>query len=356
MKRCVLMVLILALAAGALAGCGAPRQKTPVVVFCAGSLMIPFDALEKAFEAKYPNADVQIEAHGSIQVIRHVTDIGEKIDVVATADHLLLPALMYAKQDPETGKPYADWYIRFASNRMVLAYGPKSRYAAELNADNWYEILRRPDVKVGLADPRFDAAGYRQLMIYQLAETLYGKKTYFADMLMGRFTASINIAEENGVQVIRVPEVLETRPNSTLVMRGASVQLIPLLESGDIDYIFEYESVVQQHKLAYLSLPEALNLGAPAQSERYRQVAIRLDFQRFASVKPEFRGDVIGYGITIPSNAPHPDLATQFVAFLLGPEGRRVMAENNHPLLEPAVADSYARLPAALKKLSVAAP
>jgi molybdate/tungstate transport system substrate-binding protein len=356
MKRHLLSLLIALLVITPLAGCAAPREKTPLVVFIAGSLMIPFDALEKAFEAKYPQIDVQMEAHGSIQVIRHVTDIGEKIDVVASADHSLLPTLMYAKQDPDTGKPYASWYIRFASNRMALAYGPKSRYAGELNADNWYEILRRPGVKIGLSDPRFDAAGYRQLMIYQLVEMLYGKKTYFADMLMGRFTQPITVNEENGVQVIRVPEVLETRPNSTLVMRGASVQLIPLLESGDVDYIFEYESVVRQHKLAYISLPDELNLGAPAQVERYRQVSIKLDFQRFASVKPEFRGDVIGYGIAIPSNAPHPDAAAQFVAFLLGPDGRRVMSENDHTLLQQAVADNYANVPAALKKLCVAAP
>ncbi len=53
------------------------NQKTPLVVFAAGSLIIPFGDLEKAFESKYPNIDVQAQYHGSIQVIRHATDLHE---------------------------------------------------------------------------------------------------------------------------------------------------------------------------------------------------------------------------------------------------------------------------------------
>ncbi len=48
---------------------------------------MPFDALEKAYEAEHPNIDIQTEGHGSIQVIRHVTEIHELIDVVVTADY-----------------------------------------------------------------------------------------------------------------------------------------------------------------------------------------------------------------------------------------------------------------------------
>ena len=127
------------------AGCADPSagssDKTPVVVFAAGSLIIPFADLEKAFEAKYPNIDVQAQYHGSIQVIRHATELHEPIDVVATADASLLPMLMYATNDPDTGLPYSDWYIRFASNRLAIAYQTESQYASEINIDNWHEFL-----------------------------------------------------------------------------------------------------------------------------------------------------------------------------------------------------------------------
>ena len=45
-------------------------QKTPLVVFAAGSLIIPFHELEIAFEKQYPEIDVLAEYHGSIQVMR----------------------------------------------------------------------------------------------------------------------------------------------------------------------------------------------------------------------------------------------------------------------------------------------
>ena len=43
-------------------------------------------------------------------------------------------------------------------------------------------------MRFGLADPRFDAAGYRALMVLQLAEREYDDPYLFEDMLMGRFT------------------------------------------------------------------------------------------------------------------------------------------------------------------------
>jgi molybdate/tungstate transport system substrate-binding protein len=131
------------------------------------------------------------------------------------------------------------------------------------------------------------------------------------------------------------------------------MQLIALLESGDLDYAFEYESVIAQHKLGLVKLPDAVNLGSEQYAKQYGQVQVRLDFQRFASVKPEFNGEVIGYGLTIPSNAPHPQQAEEFVAFLLGPKGRAVMQANQHPLITPPQADHIDALPQGLKSLCV---
>jgi molybdate/tungstate transport system substrate-binding protein len=129
--------------------------------------------------------------------------------------------------------------------------------------------------------------------------------------------------------------------------------LIALLESGDLDYAFEYESVIRQHGLEMLSLPETVNMGEPKFESAYEAVQVDLDFQRFATVKPQFRGERIGYGITVPSNAPHPDEAALFIAFLLGPEGRAIMAADHHPLFDPCPADGYAKMPESLQALCV---
>jgi molybdate/tungstate transport system substrate-binding protein len=344
----ILLVIVICLVT-CITGCSRIRaienSKTPVVVFAAGSLIIPFTDLEKAFESKYPNIDVQAQYHGSIQVIRHATELHEPIDVVATADASLLPMLMYATNDPDTGKPYADWYIEFGTNHLAVAYQKDSKYSSEITGDNWYEILSRPDVRVGLADPRFDAVGYRGLMVYALANDYYDQPTIFTDMFKGQFTFPLGIFTENGLTTVTVPEILETKSGSHIVLRGASIELIALLESGDLDYAYEYESVIQQHNLGMIRLPDALNLGEDAYQDFYSTVQVDEDFQRFASVKPVFRGERIGYGITIPSNAAHSDEAALFIAFLLGPEGRAVMQKDSQPMFDPAIGEDYQNIP-----------
>jgi molybdate/tungstate transport system substrate-binding protein len=354
-KLVLIVGLVFALVASA-GGCASSGKKTPLKVLFAGSLIIPFDALETAFEAEHPNIDVQMEGHGSIQVMRHVTEIHDQVDVAATADYALIPLLMYANQVPETGRPYAEWSIEFATNELALSYTPASRYANEINATNWHEVLRRPDVTLGLADPRFDAAGYRALMVLKMAERALDEPTYFVDLLLGRFKPPITTDEENGRAIIHVPELLAPKSDAGIVMRGASVQLIALLESGDLDYAFEYESVIQQHGLNMVPLPDALNMGAEAYADQYSQVQVRLDFQRFATVRPEFNGEVIGYGVTIPTNAPHPKQAEEFVAFLLGAKGQAVLEDNHQPLITPPEVDHYDALPASLRALCVPRP
>ena len=187
-------------------------------------------------------------------------------------------------------------------------------------------------------------------MVYALAGDYYHQPTIFTDMFKGQFNFPLGIFNDNNLTTITVPEILETKTNSHIVLRGASIELIALLESGDLDYAFEYESVIKQHALSMVRLPAAFNLGEEANQQNYSTVQVDEDFQRFASVKPIFRGERIGYGITIPSSAPHPEEAALFIAFLLSPEGREVMQTDSHPMFDPAISDGYQNIPASLQK------
>ena len=345
-----LIILILVLLTS-LAGC-APQDKTPLTVFAAGSLIVPLHEIEAAFEKAHPDVDVHTEFHGSIQVLRHSAELHEPIDVVISADHALIPMLMYNATLPDTDIPYADWYLKFATNRMALAYTENSKYADEINEDNWYEILSREDVRIGLADPRFDASGYRTLMLMKLAEQHYRQEDIFSDIFGGQFTTPIrDFDREEGITIL-VPEILDTRSGSRILLRGSSIQLLSLLDSGDIDYALEYESVVAQQGLKSVSLPNEINMGSPANEADYQQVKVLLDFQRFATVKPEFTGELIGYGLTIPANAPQPALAEAYIQFLLSDEGRAIMEANHHPLLDTVIANGYNNLPASLQAIA----
>ena len=99
-----------------------------------------------------------------------------------------------------------------------------------------------------------------------------------------------------------------------------------------------------------LELPDALNLGEEADQQFYSTVQVNEDFQRFASVKPVFRGERIGYGITIPSNAPHPREAALFIAFLLEPaKVVRSCKQTVIPCSIRAIGDNFANIPAGLQ-------
>ena len=165
MKRHILGLLpVFVLALILIAGCGSGSQT--LTIFHAGSLAVPFDEVGEAFMEQNPDVRVQTEGGGSRTTIRKVTELGKKADIIGSADYLAIEELMF----PE----YADWYIIFATNEMVIIYTDKSKDQDEITADNWYQILLRDGVEYGHSDPNADPCGYRTLMVWQLAEVYYG--------------------------------------------------------------------------------------------------------------------------------------------------------------------------------------
>ena len=177
------------------------EPKGVVTMFHAGSLTMPFEAMEKAFEAKYPGVDLQREPSGSQAAARKVTDLNKPCDIMASADFKVIDKMLIPA--------YADWNIRFATNQMVLCYTDKSRHASEISAENWYEVLQKKDVVWGHSDPNLDPCGYRSLMVLQLAEKHYG-------------IPGLN------------DKLLANRPQENV--RPKSVELISLLQSANMGY------------------------------------------------------------------------------------------------------------------------
>lgn len=344
-QRLLVVLVATSLLLFSLGGCTLlPQKQIELKVICAGSLMVPFAEIEKAYEAQNPHVDVLTEGHGSVQVIRQVTELEAEADVIAVADHSLIPAMMYDVKMPDSDSGYAKWYIKFASNTLGLAYTPNSRYADEIDVDNWYEILSRPDVRLGVPDPRFDACGYRALMACWLAGQLYEDSDIFYNVL-GDFEYSITPKVKDDQCTILVPEIVRGQKVS---VRGSSVVLLGILESGDIDYAFEYKSVAKQRDLHFLELPPEINLSSDAFRDLGYDLSVSIDYQRFASVIPDFVCQEILYGVTIPENSPHPEEALDYVMFLLGPNGRRIFAEQHQPF-RPLVADNPEYLPENLR-------
>jgi len=294
-------------------------KKVVLKIFHAGSLSVPFSKIEKAFEKKYPYIDVRRESSGSVQAIRKVIDLHKPCDVVAVADYTLIPKMLFPK--------YADHVKLFARNELVLCYTKHSKYAKEINSKNWYEILNRKGVKWGFSNPNDDPCGYRTVIAIGLTSLYYNKPEILEDLL-GKNTNLSWKQTKDGI-LFSVPENLKFNTQK-LAIRPKSVELLGLLESGAIDYAFEYKSVALQHKLLFVELPPELNLTAVEHANFYKKCKIKLANGKVISGKP------IVYGIAALKNAPHPKEAKLWEDFVTSEEGKKILLDCYQTPIYPA--------------------
>ena len=320
-QRLLRLDVLLAAAAIVVAGC---RPSTPVaepepavdqtlsgelILGQASGLAAPLQAISKRFLQKYPRVTI---AAGGREATRQAFDSGWSCDVLASADDQIVESFLV----PEV----AEFNIRFAANEMVLAYASWSKYAAEVTPQNWPKVLLRPEVSFGRADPLSTPCGYRTVMLLQLAE-----KFYPTPELAAQFLAK-------DVRYVRARES----------------ELVRLLKSGEIDYLFMYRSVIEQEGLKMVLLPDEINFGSPAQAEHYQTAAVKTEGS-MAGQWIEKRGEPIACSVSIPRHASHPRLAEAYSNLLLSPEGQALLkAHAQHPLA-PAVADPLEKVPGCLR-------
>ncbi len=328
----VILVLIIGIGTYSYINTEPPEEEEITLkIFHAGSLTVPLEEIEARFESDYPHVDVQLEPAGSVQCVQKVTEVGDLADVVASADYSLIPSMMM----PD----YADWYIVFAKNEMTLAYAETSRYADEITAENWYEILQREDVKWGFSNPNLDPCGYRTPMVIQLAETEYGDDTLFENMVSSY--CAITCSETDGVYLID-SNMEDLAPDTDkLSIRDKSVELVSLVESGGLDYAFEYSSVAKQHGMMYLDLPASIDLSELSYTDTYATVKVE-------KTTGTSTGKPIVYGVTVPGNAPHPEYGALFIQYMIDDTGDAVFNDLGQPPINPAVVDDIEAAPESL--------
>ncbi len=132
-----------------------------------------------------------------------------------------------------------------------------------------------------------------------------------------------------------------------------SAELLALLEVGELDYIFTYRSVALQHKLNFITLPDEINFKKPELSEFYRRASVRLTGKTRETFVTRV-GEPIVYGVTIPKNAPNPELAEAFLAFLLNADkGGAILQQNGQASVVPSPTDTFEKLPDSLKMFAL---
>lgn len=268
------------------------------MVYLAASLAKPLQAALDTF-ADRDNAVIQRESGGSLEHARKLTELGRIPDVIALADPEVFPRLLMPK--------HVTWYADFARNRMIIGYTDRSRYASKIDSSNWRRILAEPGVEVGRPDPDVAPAGYRTFLMLALAEK------YFHDP---------------GLSQRILKNATTVRPNAA--------ELAALLQTGEVDYVFDYESVAAAYGFRALRLPASIDLGDPARAREYAQVKWRRQLAG-SSDTVTYSGSPILYALSVPARSPHPAAAVRLSAFLLSDEGRRMMRAAHVDALDHAV-------------------
>ncbi len=312
MKRITLLIAIVLLAISGCRNSGTSETKE-IIVFHAGSLSVPFRELKDKYEKDNTGIKILLEPAGSLVCARKITELKKPCDIMASADYFVINELLI----PE----FADWSIRFATNEIVIAYSEKAKYANEINSSSWMDILLRDDVLYGRSDPDADPCGYRSVLAIMLSEKYY-----------------------------KMPGLTEKliQKNRDYI-RPKEVDLVALIETNAIDYMFQYKSVAIQHNLKYIELPDEVNLSDPSHEGNYSSVSLNVRGNK-PDEKIEVRGEYINYSMTIPFNAPNHDAAIDFISYILGSDGLEIFRKNGQNPLIPFSTQQPDRIPSELRK------
>jgi molybdate/tungstate transport system substrate-binding protein len=247
----------LLLAAAALAACDRPTGqgtssgKDTVVVFIAASLTNAIRPQLDSFAAA-KGVTILAENGGSMEHVRKMTELQRIPDLILLADDDVFPKHLAPN--------YTTWWADFARNRMVVAYTDRSKATREIADTNWFRILTRTGIEVGRADPDLAPVGYRTLTLFTLAALKYRELTL-------------------------AQRLVENAPAKNV--RGNAAELAALLAAGELDYIYEYESVARANGFRYIVMP------------------------------PDITGRPVTYALAIPTGAPHKRAGERLLEFLL---------------------------------------
>jgi len=269
-----------------------------VLVFAAASMVGSISDVVQAHSER-TGAVVLVESGGSLEHARKLTELGRVPDVLLLADEEVFSQRLLPR--------HATWYLRFARDRMVIAYTTRSRHARDIREDNWPSILRRSDVEVGRPDPARAPAGYRALLALDLAARHLNDPSLAAAVLA------------------RAP-ARNTRPDAA--------SLAALLATGEVDYIFEYESLARARGFGFVRLPPEADLGDLARADAYAVARVRVPGDTRAE-SVTVAGAPIVHALAVPRDAPHPAAGQRFVEWLLSDVGRVALRAAHVDLIEP---------------------
>jgi molybdate/tungstate transport system substrate-binding protein len=199
---------------------------------------------------------------------------------------------------------------------MTVMYTNQSRYASEITPANWYQVVTRPGVIVGVSNKDTDPSGSQAIFMVKLAGLLYyGNSSYIYDQLY------VTKAAKHELIVVPTETTLDAQ-----------------LETGAVDYVLTYSSEAISHKLQYLNLDPKVNLSNLTLAEWYSQVNVTAEGKLT-------KGAPILYDLTIPSNSPDPTMGAAFIKDLFSSQGQAILESTGLRPLNPVYIYNQAAVP-----------
>jgi molybdate/tungstate transport system substrate-binding protein len=277
-----------------IAGVGATKSLTPLQVAYAGSMGSMMDGGIRPAIANALGAELQGRAQGSTGLANMIIAGSIRPDVfIAVTPGPMRVVLKAAKA--QSGIP-------IARTEMVIAYSPKSQYAAALakagtpGAKPWWQILETPGFRFGRTDPNTDPQGLNVIFMMQLAARYYHQPD-LAEKILG--------PQINPQQIFQEP------------------QMMARLQAGQLDASSAYKTQPAALGLPFISLPPEINLGDASMEKEYQLASFTLNGK-------VHRPSALVFYATVLKGAPHPKRAARFLAWLQGPEAREILARYHY--------------------------
>ncbi len=245
----------------------------------AGSMRVFLEEMSKRYRQIRPEVEITLQGGGARWGAKQIL-AGAKADLFVSADRHSINDLLYPT--------YCERARSFASSEMVISYTERSKFQEELTADNWMDILLRPGVAYGHTDPELDPAGYRTLLVWQLAAHHYGRPDLYEQL---QDTFSLENQLTNG------PEI-EKR-----------------LADGRLDYFFGYKSSAMHRGGKYMDLPVEINLGDPKYASLYSKARLTLSGAE-EGTSVTLQGEPIFYSLAVCKGSEEKEEAIRLADFL----------------------------------------
>ena len=249
-----------------------------VTVFHADSLAGPMKELKAAFEAAPKGIAVHLVAGRSEPLAEQILK-GDPCDVFASSSAEVIDKLLLNKKITGTDQVAAGWYIIFSANEMVVITRKGNPLGISKIAD-----LSRPEAKFTRVTGEKDLATNRSILFLKQAAALEGQPELAQKI--------IDSCIFNSSQSQTVPETIQA------VTQG----------KADAAVVYYSAAMAAQSKLDIIRFPSSVN-----------------------------QSDKIQNAVTVPGRTQHPQIAIEFVNFIVSPAGQDILKQTGQPPVIPVI-------------------